>query len=76
MLVAVVGVLTSAISLYYYMGIAVQMYLKDSEDKTPAPLHAPGLVTTAVLCAVVTVLLGLVPGPFIEIAKDSLLPLP
>ena len=74
--VAVIGVLTSAVSLYYYMGLVVQMYLKDSEDQTPRALYAPGLIGTIALCAVVTLVLGLAPGPFIEIAKASLLPLP
>ena len=41
MWVAVIGVLTSAISLYYYMGIVVQMYFKDSEANTPVPVRAP-----------------------------------
>ncbi len=73
--VAVVGVLTSAISLYYYMGIVVQMYLKDSEDDTPIPLRAPVLGATLVLCAVATVILGIFPGFFVEFAKSSVLPI-
>ena len=72
--VAVIGVLTSAISLYYYMGIVVQMYLKDSEDNTPVPVRAPLLGATLVLCAIVTVALGIVPGFFVEFAKSSILP--
>jgi NADH-quinone oxidoreductase subunit N len=73
--VAVVGVLTSAISLYYYMGVAVQMYLKDSEETTPVPMRAPALVAAIGFCAVVTVLLGLWPGAFVDLAKSSILPL-
>ncbi len=74
MWVAVIGVLTSAISLYYYMGIVVQMYLKDSDAKTPVPLRAPLLGFTLVVCAVVTVALGVLPGFFVELAKSSILP--
>ena len=74
--VALIGVLTSAISLYYYMGIVVNMYLKDSERTTPMPLSAPGLVTAIMVCAVITVLLGLLPGPVVDWAKASLLALP
>ncbi len=70
--VAVVGVVTSAISLFYYIGIVVQMYLKDSEEGTPSALHAPGLAGTIALCAVITVLLGIFPGPLVEFAKRSL----
>ena len=74
--VAVVGVLMSAVSLYYYMGIVVQMYLKDPEDDTPAPLPSRLLAGTIGLCAVITVLLGIYPGPIVALAKASLLPLP
>ena len=74
--VAVVGVLTSALSLYYYLGIVVQMYLKDSDETTPVPLQAPGLVAAIGVCALLTVLLGILPGPLVELAQGSLLPLP
>ena len=70
--VAVVGVLTSAVSLFYYIGIGVQMYLKESDDDTPSALHAPGLVGAIAVCALITVLLGLLPGPLVEFAKNSL----
>ena len=74
--VAVVGVLMSALSLYYYFGLVVQMYMKDSEDTTPRPLEAPGLVAAIGFCALVTLLLGIFPGPLVELARGSLLPLP
>ncbi|HSK78152.1 MAG TPA: NADH-quinone oxidoreductase subunit N [Thermoanaerobaculia bacterium] len=74
--VAVVGVLTSAISLYYYFRIVVFMYLKDSDASTPVPLRAPALVGAIAFCALATLVMGILPGPFIELAKSSLLPLP
>ncbi|MCZ6506684.1 MAG: NADH-quinone oxidoreductase subunit N [Acidobacteria bacterium] len=74
--VAVIGVLASALSLYFYFGIVVQMYLKDSADTTPRPLEAPGLGVTIGFCALVTLLLGILPGPLVELAKSSLLALP
>lgn len=74
--VAVVGVLMSAVSLYYYMGIVVQMYLRDAEDDTPAPLPSRLLAGAIGLCALITILLGILPGSIVELAKASLLPLP
>jgi NADH-quinone oxidoreductase subunit N len=73
--VAVIGVLTSAVSLFYYFGLVVQMYFKESTAETPAPLPSRLLVGTIVLCAVVTLVLGLFPGPFIELAKSAAVPL-
>lgn len=74
--VAVIGVLTSAISLYYYFRIVVYMYLRDSTAMAPAPLRAPALVGAIAFCAIATLVLGLYPEPFIQMAKASLLPLP
>ena len=73
--VAVIGVLTSAISLYYYMGIVVQMYFKDSEETTPVPLRSPLLGATLIFCAVATVILGIFPGFFVDFARSSILPI-
>ncbi|HXO22713.1 MAG TPA: NADH-quinone oxidoreductase subunit N [Thermoanaerobaculia bacterium] len=74
--VAVVGVVTSAISLYYYFRIVVYMYQSDSTAVTPLPLRAPALVGAIAFCALATLVLGIYPAPFIAFAKQSLLPLP
>jgi NADH-quinone oxidoreductase subunit N len=74
--VAVIGVVTSAISLYYYFRIVLNMYLRDSDQTTPVPLKAPALVGAIAFCALATLALGILPGIFIEFAKRSMLPLP
>jgi NADH-quinone oxidoreductase subunit N len=74
--VAVIGVLTSAISLYYYFRIVLYMYMRDSDQTTPIPLRAPALVGAIAFCAFATLALGVYPGPFIDFAKRSMLPLP
>lgn len=74
--VAVIGVLMSALSLYYYFRVVVFMYLKDSEAATPVPLRSPGIVGAIAFCALATLILGLAPGPFIQLAKASSLALP
>ena len=74
--VAVVGVLMSAVSLYYYFRIVMFMYQRDETATTPAPLREPALVGAIVLCCIATLLLGIYPGPFIEFAKSAVLTLP
>jgi NADH-quinone oxidoreductase subunit N len=74
--IAVIGVLMSALSLYYYFRIVVFMYFKDSAATTPVPLRSPGIVGAIAFCALATLVLGIVPGPFIELAKASGLALP
>jgi NADH-quinone oxidoreductase subunit N len=74
--VAVVGVLTSAISLYYYFRIVMFMYQRTETAATPAPLREPALVGAIVLCCIATLVLGIYPAPFIEFAKSAMLALP
>jgi NADH-quinone oxidoreductase subunit N len=69
--VAVIGVLTSAISLYYYFRLVVFMYLKDSTQSTPIPLQGRALVAVIAFCALATLVLGILPGPFISFAERS-----
>jgi NADH-quinone oxidoreductase subunit N len=69
--VAVIGVLTSAISLYYYFQLVVFMYFKDSTESTPVPLRSRALVAVIAFCALATLVLGILPGPFISFAQRS-----
>jgi len=69
--VAVVGVVTSAISLYYYFRIVVFMYQTEAGASTPAPAPARGVVVAIALCAAATLLLGLWPAPFIDWARAA-----
>jgi NADH-quinone oxidoreductase subunit N len=65
---AVIGVLTSLISAYYYLRLVVLMYFKDA---TAAPeMSRSGLAVTAiVLSALAVVGLGLYPAPIVEITS-------
>ena len=72
---AVIGVVTSAISLYYYFRIVVFMYQRDTTETAVVPLQAPALVAAIAFCAAAMLLLGLYPEPFIQIAKSSLISL-
>jgi NADH-quinone oxidoreductase subunit N len=74
--VAIVGVVMSAVSLYYYFGVVVSMYLKEPTDTAPAPLPSRSIRFAVAFCALVTLAMGIYPGPFIDFAKTALLPLP
>lgn len=70
----VIAVLMSAVSLFYYFRIVVQMYLKDPADGTaPTELLRDRWVEAAVaVCAVVTLIIGVWPAPVIAWAKSGL----
>jgi len=73
---AVIGVLTSAVSLYYYFGLVLNMYLKEAPESSFRPASARGIVTLLAVFALITVVLGVLPGPLVDLARHSLLPLP
>jgi len=67
---AVLGVLTSAVSLYYYMRIPMRMYMNP-----PAGEHevkqVPAMAVTLLLCGASVLLLGVLFSPLVEIARES-----
>ncbi len=66
---AVLGMLNSAVSLYYYLRIIVQMYFKDpAEDFSWVSLNLPTMVS--IIISIVGVLyLGIMPGSLMQLAK-------
>ena len=75
---AVISVLMSAVSLYYYFRIVVQMYLKDglAEGDSPAEMLSDRWAGTAIaVCAVMTLAIGVWPAPLVGLAKSGLVAL-
>ena len=67
---AVIGVLNSAVSLYYYVRVVVFMYLKQ-ETTGSEPRMSPALAITLGLALAGTILLGVYPPRLFEIAEAS-----
>ena len=67
---AVIGVLNSAISLYYYVRIVVFMYLK-KETIGSAPAMSPALAIVLGLAVAATLILGVYPRFLFEVAEAS-----
>jgi len=67
---AVIGVLNSAVSLYYYIRIVVYMMLKN-EPSGSEPRYSPALACAMVVAVVATLLLGVYPQPLFEFAQAS-----
>jgi NADH-quinone oxidoreductase subunit N len=67
---AVVMVLASVVSLYYYLKVTVVMYMR--EAPVPGKLRADPLLVAALAIALLGVIqLGVFPGPVIELAGRS-----
>jgi len=67
---AVVGVLNSAISLYYYARIVVFMYVK-KEEIGSEPVATPPLVAALAVAVAATIVLGIYPRFLFEVAEAS-----
>jgi NADH-quinone oxidoreductase subunit N len=65
---AIVGVVTSLISAYYYLRVIVVMYMQEGQPERRSELL---LNTTVILTAIATVLFGLLPGPLLQLASQA-----
>jgi NADH-quinone oxidoreductase subunit N len=66
---AVIGVLNSAVSLYYYLRVIVQMYFREpQEDFSWVVVNIPVAISIAISVAGV-LYLGIVPGSIMQLAK-------
>jgi NADH-quinone oxidoreductase subunit N len=69
---AVIGVINSLISVYYYLRVTVMMYMKKPEREiTTAPARA-SLIVALVIAVFLTLQIGLFPSFYLELARASL----
>jgi NADH-quinone oxidoreductase subunit N len=69
---AIIGVVTSLISAFYYLRVVVNMYMKDGE---PVTERETWLSLTTGLTALATVIISLVPQSLFEWASSAVLKL-
>ena len=67
---AVVGVVNSALSLYYYIRVAVFMWVKD-EEAAPAIQLGPAMTAAVTITLVGSLLFGLYPQPVFDQAEAA-----
>ena len=69
---ALLMVLNSAISMFYYLRIGVVMYFHEPEEGRQGPLASGVSIRLAIaICAIGTVAFGLVGGELIELCRDA-----
>lgn len=68
----IIGVISSGIAAYFYVRVIVLMFFTEATEDTPQ-VTAPGAWSKAAIavCAVVTVVLGIVPQPLIDLADSA-----
>ena len=68
---AIIGVMNSLVSVYYYLRITVLMYMKPAEADLGAINYAPGLSATLIITAIGVLFIGIFPGFFYDLAMAS-----
>jgi NADH-quinone oxidoreductase subunit N len=68
---AIIGVLNSVISVYYYLRVTVVMYMGQGEGTAAASRLAPALGLAVLIAILGTLQLGLFPSRFLEMALRS-----
>jgi NADH-quinone oxidoreductase subunit N len=59
---AILGVLMSVVSVYYYLRVPVLMYMRDASEEGPRADLGSGEIVVLMICALGVVYLGLVPN--------------
>jgi NADH-quinone oxidoreductase subunit N len=68
---ALVGAINAAIAAFYYVRVLMAMYQRTALHP-PTPKPAPWLLAVAVVCAVLTLGLGVYPKPVLDAARASI----
>jgi NADH-quinone oxidoreductase subunit N len=67
----VIGVLNSLISVYYYVGVLVRMYMTEGGAEVASPSSRPYLFATLLLAVLGTIGIGLFPSGLYDLARQS-----
>jgi NADH-quinone oxidoreductase subunit N len=72
---AIIGVLNSALSVYYYLRVTVMMYMRNPEKELTALDLSPAMVIVLLITALATLQIGITPSFYLNWAKESILTL-
>jgi NADH-quinone oxidoreductase subunit N len=67
---ALIGIATSVVSAYYYLRVVFLMYMYDGEGEMTIQ---PALVTAVVVALVATLLVGILPGTWFDLAREAII---
>jgi NADH-quinone oxidoreductase subunit N len=68
---AIIGVLNSVVSAFFYLRVIVYMYMREPVAEA-RPVLAPPLALAIALAALGTIVLGLLPTPLLTLAQQSI----
>jgi NADH-quinone oxidoreductase subunit N len=69
---AIIGVLTSVVSVFFYLRVVVMMYMSDHPSTAPLTAPSPASIFALAVPMVATFYLGLMPARVLELALESI----
>jgi len=72
---AIIGVLNSALSVYYYLRVTVMMYMRNPEKEFAKLETSPAMVIALIIAVIGTLQMGITPSHYLNLARQSLLAL-
>jgi NADH-quinone oxidoreductase subunit N len=69
---AIIGVLTSVVSVFFYLRVVVMMYMTDKPSNAPVTTPSPASIFALAVPTAATFYLGILPARVLEIALQSI----
>ena len=70
-ILAVIAVVNAAAAAFYYLRVVVYMFMREPRSENAAMAHGRLMWGGLVVASVLTVMLGLLPGPFLDIVGQA-----
>ncbi len=72
---AIIGVLNSALSVYFYLRVTVMMYMRNPEKETTGLDLSPAMVIVLIVAVIGVLQMGITPAQYMNLARQSILTL-
>ncbi len=70
---AIIGVLNSVVSVYYYLRVTIMMFMKTQGEEQTSIVFSPSMIFLLLISVYGVIRLGIAPADFIRMAKVALL---
>jgi len=72
---AIIGVLNSALSVYFYLRVTVMMYMRNPEKELASLNLSPAMIIALIIAVFGTLQMGITPSHYLNLARQSILAL-
>ncbi|MFH1626355.1 MAG: NADH-quinone oxidoreductase subunit N [Pseudomonadota bacterium] len=68
---AIIGVMNSLVSVYYYLRVTVMIYMKEPVKELVGLTWTPSMAIALIIAVIGTLLIGIYPSPYLDLARQS-----